>query len=39
MKPINSEIVAKIMIKAANEDLEKVIFESDEMSKLNLDQT
>ncbi|MDC3125385.1 NAD(P)H-binding protein [Candidatus Pelagibacter sp.] len=39
MKPINSEIVAKIMIKAANEDLEKIIFESDEMSKLNLDQT
>ena len=38
MKPINSEIVAKIMIKAANENLEKIIFESDEIAKLNLDQ-
>ena len=31
MKPINSEKVAKAMIKIANENLEKTIFESDEI--------
>ena len=36
MKPIHSEIVAKVMIKAANEDLQKNIFESNEISELNL---
>ena len=36
MKPINSEKVAKAMIKIANEDLEKTIFESDEIVELTL---
>ena len=36
MKPINSEKVAKSMIKIANEDLEKTIFESDEIVELTL---
>ena len=31
MKPINSEKVAKAMIKIANENLEKTVFESDEI--------
>ena len=31
MKPINSEKVAKAMIKIANENLRKAIFESDEI--------
>ena len=31
MKPINSEKVAKAMIKIANENLEKTTFESDEI--------
>ena len=31
MKPINSEKVAKAMIKIANENLGKTIFESDEI--------
>ena len=35
MKPINSEKVAKAMIKIANENLEKTIFESDEIVELN----
>ena len=34
MKPIHSEIVAKAMIKAANENLEKNIFESNEIAEL-----
>ena len=34
MKPINSEKVAKAMIKIANENLEKIIFESNEIVKL-----
>ena len=34
MKPINSEIVAKAMIRAANENLEKNIFESNEIDEL-----
>ena len=34
MKPIHSEIVAKAMIKAANENLEKNIFESNEITEL-----
>ena len=34
MKPINSEKVAKAMIKIANENLEKTIFESDEIVEL-----
>ena len=34
MKPINSEKVAKAMIKLANENLEKTIFESDEIVEL-----
>ena len=37
MKPIHSEIVAKFMIKAANEDLGKTIFESNEIVELTLD--
>ena len=37
MKPIHSEAVAKVMIKAANEDLEKTIFESNEIAELTLD--
>ena len=34
MRPIHSETVAKAMIKAANENLEKNIFESNEIAKL-----
>ena len=34
MKPIHSETVAKAMIKAANENLEKNIFESNEIAEL-----
>ena len=34
MKPINSETVAKAMIRAANENLEKNIFESNEIDEL-----
>ena len=34
MKPINSEIVAKAMIKIANENVEKTIFESNEIVEL-----
>ena len=34
MKPINSENVAKAMIKIANENLEKIIFESNEIVEL-----
>ncbi len=34
MKPINSEKVAKSMIKIANENLEKTVFESDEIVEL-----
>ena len=34
MRPINSEIVAKAMIKIANENLRKTIFESDEIVNL-----
>ena len=34
MKPINSEIVAKAMIKIANENVEKIIFESNEIANL-----
>ena len=35
MRPIHSETVAKAMIRAANENLEKNIFESDEIDELN----
>jgi hypothetical protein len=34
MKPINSKIVAQAMIKIANENLEKTIFESNEIVEL-----
>ena len=34
MRPINAETVAKAMIRAANENLEKNIFESNEITKL-----
>ena len=34
MRPIHSETVAKAMIKAANENLEKNIFESNEIAEL-----
>ena len=34
MKPIHSEKVAKAMIKIANEDIQKTIFESNEISDL-----
>jgi uncharacterized protein YbjT (DUF2867 family) len=34
MRPINAETVAKAMIRAANENLEKNIFESNEIAKL-----
>ena len=37
MKPIHSEIVARSMIKFANEDLKKNTFESNEIAELNLD--
>tara|TARA_B110000008_G_scaffold257717_1_gene276104 strand:- start:2 stop:226 length:225 start_codon:yes stop_codon:yes gene_type:complete len=36
MKPIHSEIVAKAMIRAANENLERNIFESNEIAELVL---
>ncbi len=36
MKPIHSAIVAKVMIRSANEDLQKIIFESNEIAELNL---
>ena len=36
MRPIQSEIVAKVMIKVANEKLEKTIFESNEIAELAL---
>ena len=39
MKPIHSEIVAKIMIRAANENMQKIVFESDKIAAFNLDQT
>ena len=35
MKPINSEKVAKAMIKIANENLKKTTFESDEIVKIS----
>jgi uncharacterized protein YbjT (DUF2867 family) len=38
MKPINSEKVAKAMIKIANENLEKIIFESNEIVELTSGQ-
>jgi hypothetical protein len=34
MRPIKSEKVAKAMIKIANENLEKTVFESDEIVEL-----
>ena len=37
MKPIHSEIVARSMIKFANEDLQKNTFESNEIAELSLD--
>ena len=37
MKPIHSEIVARSMIKFANEDLQKNTFESNEIVELSLD--
>ena len=37
MKPIHSEIVARSMIKFANEDLKKNTFESNEIAELSLD--
>ena len=39
MKPIHSETVAKTMIRAANENLEKNIFESNEIDELVLNQS
>ncbi len=38
MKPINSEKVAKAMIKIANENLEKIVFESNEIVELTSGQ-
>ncbi len=38
MKPINSEKVAKAMIKIANENLEKMVFESNEIVELTSGQ-
>ena len=38
MRPINSEKVAKAMIKIANENLEKIIFESNEIVELTSGQ-
>ena len=35
MKPINSEKVAKAMIKIANENLRKTTFESDEIVEIS----
>ena len=37
MNPIHSDIVAKVMIRTANENMKKIIFESDEIVELNLD--
>jgi hypothetical protein len=34
MRPIHSETVAKAMVRVANENLEKNIFESDEIAEL-----
>ena len=39
MKPIHSETVAKAMIRTANENLEKNIFESNEIAELVLNQS
>ena len=39
MKPIHSATVAKVMIKIANENLEKTIFESDEIVELTSNKT
>ena len=39
MKPIHSKTVAKTMIRAANEKLEKIIFESNEIDELALNQS
>jgi len=39
MRPIHSETVAKAMIRAANENLEKNIFESNEIDELVLNQS
>ena len=39
MRPIHSETVAKAMIRAANENLEKNIFESNEIDELALNQS
>ena len=39
MKPIHSETVAKTMIRVANENLEKNIFESNEIDELVLNQS
>ena len=39
MKPIHSETVAKTMIRAANENLEKNVFESNEIDELVLNQS
>ena len=36
MKPIHSEKVAKAMIKVANEDIQKSVFESNEIANLNI---
>ena len=36
MKPIHSEIVANVMIKVANEDIQQSIFESNEIVNLNI---
>ena len=36
MKPIQSAVVAKAMIRSANKDLQKKIFESNEIVELNL---
>ena len=39
MRPIQSEKVAKVMIKVANENLKKTIFESNEIAELALYKT
>ena len=36
MKPINSETVAKAMVKVANENVQKSVFESNEIANLNI---
>ena len=36
MKPIHSEKVAKAMIKVANEDIQKSVFESNEIANINI---